>query len=98
MTQDGTDDQAGFRKDGRRVKIDSSRAKSSYCNVCNASSTKEEVVLNFGLNQSWDRPDEVLEIELHHRVIMSPHAARKMHTLLGSLLEEHEAKHGPLAD
>lgn len=98
MTDETSAHFTGLHNEGRRVRIDSSRAKSSYCNVCNVSSTKEEVVLNFGLNQSWDRPDDDLEIELHHRVIMSPYAARKMHRLLGSLLEEHQSRHGSLAD
>ena len=80
----------------RRVRIDSSAAKSSYCNVCNATSTREEVVLNFGLNQSWDQPEGDIEIALHHRVIMSPFAAKKLHGVLGALLEEYEKKNGPL--
>ena len=36
-----------------KVKWDTSQLKSSYCNFCNANSTREEVVLNFGVNQTW---------------------------------------------
>jgi hypothetical protein len=77
-----------------RVQLDTSRMKSSYCNVCNATSTEDEVVLNFGLNQSWDRPGSDLEIQIHHRVILSPLAARKLHGVLGDLLREYEARYG----
>ena len=81
---------------GRRVRLNTSHMKSSYCNVCNATSTQEEVVLNFGLNQSWDRPEGDLEIDIQHRIIMSPHAARKLQQVLGSLIEEYESRYGLL--
>lgn len=82
----------------RRIRLNTSQMKSSYCNVCNATSTREEVVLNFGLNQSWDRPEGDLEIELQHRVIMSPHAARKLQEVLEELLTGYETRYGPLRD
>ena len=82
----------------RRVKLDTSRMKSSYCNVCNATSTREEVVINFGLNQSWDRTDGDLEIEIQHRIIMSPHAAGKLRDVLNELINEFETRYGPLKD
>lgn len=84
--------------EGRQVRLDTSRMKSSYCNVCNATSTREEVVVNFGLNQSWDRPDGDLEIEIQHRVILSPHAAAKLCDVLTELIGAYEARYGPLSD
>lgn len=80
----------------RRLQLDTSMMKSSYCNVCNATSTREEVVLNFGLNQSWDRPGEDMHIQILHRIILSPHAANKLLDVLGSLMEEYQKRHGPL--
>ena len=82
----------------RRVRLDTTRMKSSYCNVCNATSTREEVVINFGLNQSWDRADGDLEIEIQHRIIMSPHAAGKLREILNELIEGYESRYGPLKD
>ena len=84
--------------EGRKVRLDTTRMKSSYCNVCNATSTREEVVVNFGLNQSWDRPDGDLEIEIQHRVILSPHAAAKLRDVLNELIGEYEGRYGPLSD
>ncbi|MWB76884.1 DUF3467 domain-containing protein [Pseudooceanicola sp. 216_PA32_1] len=83
-------------EDNRRVRLDTSQLKSSYCNVCNATSTREEVVLNFGLNQSWDRADGELDIQLHHRVILSPHAAAKLKSVLDELMSEYEGRYGKL--
>lgn len=85
-------------EDQRRLRLDTSRMKSSYCNVCNATSTREEVVLNFGLNQSWDRPEGDLVIEIQHRVILSPHAARKLKSVLDELIAGYETRYGPLQD
>lgn len=82
----------------RKVKLNTTRMKSSYCNVCNATSTREEVVVNFGLNQSWDRSGGDLEIDIEHRVILSPHAAAKLRDVLDELIGEYEGRYGPLSD
>jgi len=67
--------------------------------MCNATSTREEVVLNFGLNQNWDqptaRPDE-LEVDLQHRVVLSPFAAKRLSQALGQLVADYEARYGKL--
>jgi hypothetical protein len=80
-----------------KIKWDTSSLKSSYCNFVNANSTREEVVLNFGVNQTWDRGiGGELEMQLHHRIILSPYAAKRLHDLLGRLVSEHETRYGPL--
>lgn len=80
------------------MKLDTSQLKSSYCNVCSATSTREEVVLNFGLNQNWDlqQAGSVMDVQLLHRIIMSPIAAKRFNELLTRLLAEHEARHGAM--
>ena len=83
--------------DQSRVRWNTSNLKSSYCNVANATSTREEVVLNFGVNQNWDRQlAQDFEIELHHRIILSPFAAKRLSDLLTRLLGEYESRHGVL--
>ena len=80
-----------------RVVFDTANLKSSYCNVCNGSSTREEVVLNFGVNSAWDRPGgDRLTVALHHRIVLSPHAAKRVRDMLVRLIDEHEARHGRL--
>ena len=82
------------------MKLDTSQLKSSYCNVRSATSTREEVVLTFGVNQNWDlqqqRGGGPMEVQLLHRIIMSPVAAKRFHDLLSRLMSEHEARHGTL--
>jgi hypothetical protein len=79
-----------------RVSFDTSDLKSSYCNVCNGSSTREEVVINFGLNDSWDLGGEKLKVHLQHRIVMSPHAARRLRDMMIRLIDEHETRYGKL--
>jgi hypothetical protein len=79
-----------------QVRWDTSQLKSSYCNVANATSTREEVVLNFGVNQNWDRTRTELEIQLLHRIILSPFAAKRLNQLLTQLMTEYESRHGEL--
>lgn len=78
------------------MKLDTSQLKSSYCNVCSATSTNEEVVLNFGINQNWDLRQQVMDVALHHRIIMSPAAAKRFHGVLTQLMADHEARHGTI--
>ncbi len=54
------------------VKWDMTNLRSSYSNFCNANSTREEVVLNFGVNKTWERgAQDALDIELNHRIVLS---------------------------
>lgn len=82
---------------GTKVKWNFENIKSSYVNFANANSTKEEVVLNFGLNNSWDRSQPEMEIDLSHRIMMSPFAAKRLAELLTKLVAEYESRHGQLS-
>lgn len=79
-----------------RVRWNVQNLKSSYVNFANANSTREEVVLNFGQNNAWDRQQTDPEIELAHRIVMSPFAAKRLSELLVRLISEYESRHGPL--
>lgn len=81
------------------IKWDTTNLKSSYANFCNANSTREEVVLNFGINKTWERgPMEALDIELNHRVVLSPFAAKRLSDLLQQLMKEYETRYGVLPE
>lgn len=81
---------------GARIKWNTQDLKSSYVNFANANSTREEVVLNFGLNNSWDRSQSEVEVELAHRLVMSPFAAKRLAELLTKLVAEYEGRYGDL--
>ena len=79
-----------------QIRLNTANLKSTYCNMCNANTTREEVVLNFGVNQNWDRGQNDLEVALEHRIILSPFAAKRLSQMLGKLIEEYETRHGEL--
>lgn len=79
------------------IKWDDSDLKSSYANVCNVSSTREEVVLVFGINQAWERGQNEIRVQLTDRIILSPFAAKRLAGLLGNVIREYEARFGELS-
>jgi hypothetical protein len=79
-----------------RVRWDDTNMKSSYANVCNVASTREEVVLLFGVNQAWNTAQREIPVQLSDRIILSPHAAKRLSVLLNNVLREYEARFGAL--
>lgn len=81
---------------GSKIKWDDSNMKSSYANVCNVTSTREEVVMLFGINQAWSSGQKEITIQLTDRIIISPYAAKRLATLLDGVVSEYEKRFGPL--
>jgi hypothetical protein len=79
-----------------KVRWNTTNLKSSYANVCNATSTREEVVLNFGINEVWERGQQDVEIQLTDRIILSPFAAKRLAEVLNRLMSEYETRYGAL--
>lgn len=79
-----------------QIRLSTTNLKSTYCNMCNANTTREEVVLNFGVNQNWDRGQGDLDVALEHRIILSPFAAKRLSQMLTKLVEEYEGRYGEL--
>ena len=79
-----------------KVKWDDSEMKTSYANVCNVASTREEVTLLFGTNQTWQTSQNELSVRLSDRIIMSPFAAKRLVVLLSRVLDEYEKRFGVL--
>ena len=93
-TPDGAADGKGG--EGARIKWDDSAMKSSYANVCNVTSTREEVVMLFGINQAWNRGQKEVTIQLTDRIIISPYAAKRLTQLLEGVVKEYEKRFGTL--
>lgn len=81
---------------GPRIKWDDSKMSSAYANVCNVSSTREEVVLLFGVNQAWNRGQQEVTIQLTDRIIISPFAAKRLSMVLQGVVKEYENRFGQL--
>lgn len=86
----------GASQTSQKVQWNVQHLKSSYVNFVNANSTQEEVVLNFGMNNNWDRMASEVEIELTHRIVMSPFAAKRLAELMNKLISQYEGRYGAL--
>ena len=90
----GADDQAAAPK-GPRVKWDDKELSTSYANVCNVSSTREEVTLLFGQNETGLNSNEI-SVRLTERIILSPFAAKRLAQVIGNVMAEYEKRFGAL--
>ena len=81
---------------GPVIRWDDSRMQSSYANVCNVSSTREEVTLLFGTNQNWHTGQSELVVQLTDRIMMNPYAAKRLSLLLNNVIDEYEKRFGEL--
>lgn len=79
-----------------RINWDSSRMQSTYANVCNVASTREEVTLLFGTNQTWNRGEKEVTVDLSHRIILNPYAAKRLQLLLETVMGEYESRFGAI--
>jgi hypothetical protein len=82
--------------EGTKIKWDDSNMRSSYANVCNVTSTREEVVMLFGMNQAWNRGQKEVTIQLTDRIVISPYAAKRLAMLLDGVVKEYESRFGTL--
>ena len=80
-----------------RVRWDAANMRNTYANVCNVSSTREEVTLLFGTNQTWYTGQDELTVQLSDRIVMNPFAAKRLSILLSNVLQEYENRFGTLA-
>lgn len=75
---------------------DDSRMQSGYANVCNVASTQEEVTLLFGTNTVWHSGQQEITVQLSNRMILNPHAAKRLAVLLNKVIGEYEKRFGEL--
>lgn len=77
-----------------KINWDGSKMRSTYANVCNVSSTREEVTLLFGTNQNWHAGQKDLTVELSDRMTLNPYAAKRLSILLANTISEYEKVFG----
>ncbi len=82
--------------EGPRINWDQTKMKTTYANVCNVSSTREEVSVLFGTNQTVNVAQNGITVELTDRIILNPYAAKRLAHILTGVLQQYEAAFGPL--
>ena len=79
------------------VEWNDERMETSFANVVNVQGTKEQIELFFGTNRAWNAASSgPITVELSNRLILTPHAAKRMSQILNGVVQEYEARHGVL--
>ena len=79
-----------------KIHWDQAKMKTTYANVCNVSSTREEVSVLFGTNQTVNMAQNGITVELTDRIILNPYAAKRLANILTGVIQQYEATFGPL--
>ena len=79
-----------------KIVWDDSNMRSVYANVSNVAGGREEIVLLFGMNQSWHAGQKEVNVQLTDRIILSPFAAKRLSLLLNNVLTDYEKRYGKL--
>jgi len=87
---------AGEKSSQVSINWETGSMRSTYANVCNVSSTQEEVNIIFGTNKSWHSGQSELTLEITDRMILSPFTAKRLATLLGNVIKEYERRYGQI--
>ena len=81
-----------------RLRLEETAMKSSYANFANVTSTREETILMFGMLQAYNRGQNEIPVQVTDRIVMSPFVARRLSKMLNNVLQNYEARFGPLGD
>ena len=94
--KDGSEVQNKTQARQPRIVWDDSKMKTSYANVCNVSTTREEFNLVFGTHRNWHQAKSDLVIDLSQRMIVSPQSAKRLLKLLEASVEKYESTYGEI--
>lgn len=89
-------EEAKNRAEAPKINWDQTKMKTTYANVCNVSSTREEVSVMFGTNQTMNMGQGEIAIELTDRIILNPYAAKRLAHILGGVMQQYESTFGEL--
>lgn len=89
-------EEAKPQAEGPKIYWDQSKMKTTYANVCNVSSTREEVSILFGTNQTVNNAQNGIAVELSDRIILNPYAAKRLALILTGVIQQYEAAFGVL--
>lgn len=79
----------------QQFQTDTSEMSMVYTNFCRASTTPEELVLDFGLNP-YLVPNPAEPVKLTHRVVMNFYTAKRLLGLLSTIVQQVENSYGAL--
>lgn len=79
------------------INWDDSGMESQYANIATATANREEFFLLFGTHQHWKGGAEeakAVNVHLSNRVVMGPHAAKRLSMILAHSVQTYEKQFG----
>lgn len=89
---DDTEGKGDAAAPAARLRWDDSDLLSRRADIASASAGRTSVELCFGATRSQARPGAETAIELQHRVVLEPVAAKRLQELLTQVIAEYEAR------
>jgi hypothetical protein len=97
MSEEQTKSAPETNANGTKIHWADGSMQTAYANVVNVTSTREEMMLLFGTNQtSAINGQNQIMVELTHRMILNPYAAKRLSLVLAGVLKEYETRFGAL--
>ena len=97
MSADKTNERPVQDETPTRVVWDDSQMATSYANVINVFSSREEFTFLFGTNQTWSLSESrELTVRLSNRIVLTPYAAKRLQALLAARIADYEQRFTPL--
>ena len=81
------------------IEWNDSDMQSVYANIATATANREEFFLLFGTHQNWRgnrKEGGALEVNLSKRIVMNPHAAKRLAIILQQSLKAYEDQFGKI--
>jgi hypothetical protein len=80
-----------------KVNWDDTKMVTTFANAVNVLATREEMTLLFGSNQTWNAVElRELTIQLTNRIVLNPHAAKRLLILLSARVRDYEQRFGAI--
>lgn len=95
-TEENKSEEVKLKPERTKINWDQTKMKTTYANVCNVYSTREEISVLFGTNQTVNAAQNGITVELTDRIILNPYAAKRLAHILNGVLQQYEAAFGPL--
>jgi uncharacterized protein DUF3467 len=81
-----------------RVVWDDTQMITTFANVINVFNSQEEFTFLFGTNQTWNLSNSrELTVRLSNRIVLTPHAAKRLQALLTARINDYEKRFSPLS-
>jgi len=96
MNEESKAEETQKQAEAPKIHWDQAKMKTTYANVCNVSSTREEVSVLFGTNQTVNVAQNGITVELTDRIILNPFAAKRLAHILTGVIQQYETAFGPL--